>query len=49
MATSEAHEKNECMLTGGMSAYGMDFKILSKKIGNAFVDYVMQEWINISL
>ena len=49
MATSEMHEKNECMLTGGMSAYGMDFKIFSKKIGTAFTDWVIQEWIDISM
>ena len=49
MATSEAHEKNECMHTGGMSAYGMDFKIFSKKIGTAFTDWVIQEWVSIHM
>ena len=39
--TSEMHEKNECLKTGSMSAYGRGFKLLSKKFAQASVDRII--------
>jgi len=49
LATSEMHEHNECMHSGGMSAYGRDFKLLSGKILQSLVDRIIGNWIHISL
>lgn len=48
LATSEAHELHKCKEDGGMSAYGTNFKFLSKNIGNALVDHVIDNWVTYS-
>ena len=49
LATSEMHEKEECEHTGGMSAYGRDFKLLSGKILQSLVDRIIGNWVDVSL
>ena len=48
LATSEAHEQNKCRQDGGMSAYGTDFKMFSKQIGNALTDHIIDNWVTYS-
>ena len=43
------HEKNECLHTAGMSAYGRDYKLLSKDILWAAIDRIIGDWVDYSL
>lgn len=47
-ATSEMHELHHCEKTGEMSAYGEDFKLLSKRLPQALVDKIIGNWIDLS-
>lgn len=49
LATSEMHENNECLHSGGMSAYGRDFKLLSGKIMQYATDSIIGNWVHYSL
>ena len=49
LATSEQHENHECNMTANMSAYGSDFKILSKDFGTAMVDRILGNWVKYSI
>ena len=49
LATSEMHEKNYCLQSGGMSKYGSSAKWLSADVYNAAVDYVVGDWISESI
>jgi len=49
LATSEMHEANECMHSGGMTAYGRDFKLLSGKILQSLVDRIIGNWVHVSI
>jgi len=49
LMTSEAHEKYECRKTGGMSAYGSDYKLLSKELPKALVDLIIGDWVQASI
>ena len=48
LVTSEQHENHECNKTGNISAYGKDFKILSKGIAFALVDKIIGDWIDLN-
>ena len=49
LVTSEAHEKHECKKTGALTAYGRDYKFLSKNGPRALVDWIIGDWIDVSL
>lgn len=48
VATSEAHEYQECIKTGNMSAYGIDYDLFSSKAPQAIVDKIIADWTNYS-
>ena len=48
LVTSEQHEHNECTGSGGLSAFGTDFSMLSKNIAKAIVDWIVGEWVDYS-
>lgn len=47
LMTSEQHENHECNKNGGISAYGLDFNILSEGIAFALVDRIIGSWIDL--
>ena len=49
LVTSEAHENHECNQTGGLSAYGTDYKFLSKDLPGAIVDWIIGDWIDATI
>jgi len=42
------HELHHCEKTGEMSAYGEEFKLLSKRLPQALVDKIIGNWIDLS-
>jgi len=48
VSTSEMHENHYCQKTGGMSAYGSDFKYISSSFVTALVDHVIGNWIHVT-
>lgn len=49
LVTSEQHQNFECNKTGGLSAYGLDYKMLSKKLPMYLVDRIISNWVDYSI
>lgn len=48
LVTSEMHEANECTKTGGLTAYGTPYKLLSKHAGKWAIDSIVKNWVDYS-
>ena len=49
LVASEMHENHECLKTGGLSAYGMDYKLLSEHFSDYLVDKIFSKWVDYSI